>query len=163
PFFFRASISGTVFNDLDRDGRQDHGEPGLAGRTMQLIGLNDPANPVVVATTTTDSRGNYSFDVFDGLTTGNFQVAAVLPSGWRATTQNRGTVNIRGGERFRDGASGTAGGGPARAPAAPSSPPATAGTTGTTGPVSDGPAFAPPSQPVGSSSGGGSTLLAPDQ
>src|SRR5262245_42905995 len=28
-FFFRLSISGTVFNDLDRDGRRDTGEGGL--------------------------------------------------------------------------------------------------------------------------------------
>src|SRR5262249_9241117 len=30
PFFFRVSISGEVFNDFNRNGRHDSGEPGLA-------------------------------------------------------------------------------------------------------------------------------------
>src|SRR5262249_22094256 len=69
-FFFRVRISGTVFNDADRDGVQDVGEGGLAGRTLQLFNVNDPAAPVLVATTTTNSSGNYRFTVFDGLRTG---------------------------------------------------------------------------------------------
>src|SRR5262249_46168036 len=47
-FFFRASVSGTLFNDANRNGRQDTGEAGLAGRTLTLTNVNDPANPTVV-------------------------------------------------------------------------------------------------------------------
>jgi hypothetical protein len=102
PFFFRVSISGTVFNDANANGVQNTGEGGLSGRTITLINVNDPANPVVVATTTTDARGNYRFDVFDGLSTGNFQVQETVPAGWRTTTANPRTVNIPRGQTFLD-------------------------------------------------------------
>jgi peroxidase len=100
PFFFRVSVSGTVFNDLDRDGRRDSGEGGLAGRTVQLFNVNDPANPTLVATDVTDANGRYTFTVFDGLSTGNFQVVETVPAGWAATTANPRTVNIPRGETF---------------------------------------------------------------
>jgi hypothetical protein len=101
-FFFRVSISGEVFNDLDRDGRHDSGEPGLSGRTVQLINVNDPAAPELVATATTDANGHYRFDVFDGLRCGNYQVKELVPSGWALTSANPRNVNIPRGETFLD-------------------------------------------------------------
>src|SRR5262249_8537047 len=101
-FFFRVSISGTVFNDLDRDGVQDAGEGGLSGRVMQLFDVNEPDAPVLVAQTTTNANGFCRFNVFDGLRVGNFQVKELLPSGWVATTANPRNVNIPRGETFRD-------------------------------------------------------------
>jgi peroxidase len=101
-FFFRVSISGEVFNDLDRDGRHDAGEPGLSGRTIQLFNVNDPANPTLVATDTTDANGRYSFSVFDGLACGNYQVKELVPSGWALTSANPRNVNIPRGETFLD-------------------------------------------------------------
>ncbi|HSQ56281.1 MAG TPA: peroxidase family protein, partial [Gemmata sp.] len=100
-FFFRASISGTVFNDSDRDGRQDRGEGGLAGRTIQLYNVSE-GDPELVAETTTNRNCNYRFDIFDGLRTGNYQVVEVVPSGWKATTANPRTVNIPRGQTFLD-------------------------------------------------------------
>ena len=77
-----ASVSGTAFgynapgrigdkvwNDLDRDGIQDAGEPGIQGVTVQLYkdtngdGIFNPAVDQLTATTTTDSNGNYMFQV----------------------------------------------------------------------------------------------------
>jgi len=149
-FFFRVRISGTVFNDLDRDGRQDAGEGGLSGRTLTLINVNDPANPVVVATTTTNSGGNYRFDVFDGLSTGNFQVVETVPAGWRATTANPRTVNIPRGETFLDVDFGNArttstvsgAAAPSTDPTAPTAP--STGTGGVSRPQS--PPLLPPDQ-----------------
>jgi hypothetical protein len=48
-----ASISGIVFNDLDRDGARDAGEQGIAGRTVKLISNNPATAGQVVATKTT--------------------------------------------------------------------------------------------------------------
>src|SRR5262249_46701895 len=61
-FFFRVGISGTVFGDANRDGRLGRGERGLAGQTVQLL---DAGTGDVVATTTTDARGNYAFTAQD--------------------------------------------------------------------------------------------------
>jgi hypothetical protein len=86
-FFFRATASGTVFNDLNHNGRRDRGEPGLAGVTIQLL---DAADGSVVATTTTDTRGFYQLGVADGLRTGRYQVHEVLPNEWAQTTNDPG-------------------------------------------------------------------------
>src|SRR5262249_4408118 len=55
-FFFRASISGTVFNDANRNHTRDRGESGLAGVTVQLIDLSDGS---VVASAVTVAGGGY--------------------------------------------------------------------------------------------------------
>jgi hypothetical protein len=55
-----ATLSGTVFNDLNRDGIQESGEPGLAGVIMTLTGTDTLGNHVVL-TTTTDANGNFTF------------------------------------------------------------------------------------------------------
>ncbi|MCP5426278.1 MAG: carboxypeptidase regulatory-like domain-containing protein, partial [Gammaproteobacteria bacterium] len=52
-----GDVSGAVFADSDQDGVQDAGEGGLAGIT---VALRDSTG-AVVATTTTDSNGDYSF------------------------------------------------------------------------------------------------------
>ena len=51
------SLSGTVYRDDSRNGDQDGTEPGYSGVSVQL--LDKDGN--VVATTTTDSNGKYSF------------------------------------------------------------------------------------------------------
>ena len=71
-----ASIGDFVWNDLNGDGIQDGGEPGLANVTLDLI---DDANgngvidggEMVIATETTDGSGNYDFT---GLTAGDYIV-----------------------------------------------------------------------------------------
>jgi len=51
------SLSGTVYRDDSRNGDQDGTEPGYSGVTVQLL----DASGNVVATTTTDANGAYSF------------------------------------------------------------------------------------------------------
>jgi hypothetical protein len=95
-FYFKASIRGMVFLDLDNDGgHRTLGELGLPGFTVQLTDLNGN----VFATTTTDRQGNYLFNDQSGLPgTGQFTVSVVLPSGMHQTTANSGTILIsRGG------------------------------------------------------------------
>src|SRR5262249_34836807 len=140
-----ARIAGTVFTAADREGVQDPGEGGRAGRPIQLFNDNAPAAPVLVDTTTTNANGNYRFTVFDGLRTGNYQVIEVVPGGWGVTTANPRNVNIPRGETFRDvdfgnvrvaGAgllpAGTGASSPTTALLSPTSPAA----TGTSSPVS---------------------------
>ena len=52
------SLSGTVYRDDSRNGDQDGTEPGYSGVTVQLL----DASGNVVATTTTDKDGKYSFE-----------------------------------------------------------------------------------------------------
>ncbi len=73
-----GSIGDFVWNDLNGDGVQDAGEGGIGGVTVSLydaIGIN------LLATTTTDANGNYSFE---GLPYGDYTVQVTQPAG---TTQ----------------------------------------------------------------------------
>jgi hypothetical protein len=95
-FFFRVSISGTVFNDADNDGKpRTFGEAGVQGITVELL----DASGAVIATTTTDKFGHYSFTNQTGIPgTGVFSVQIVLPTGAHQTTSSPGTIAIsRGG------------------------------------------------------------------
>jgi hypothetical protein len=55
-----AALSGTVFSDLNSNGIQEGGEPGIAGVIMTLTGMDMLGNPVVL-TATTDDHGNFTF------------------------------------------------------------------------------------------------------
>src|SRR5262249_6760958 len=90
-------IRGTVFNDLDGNGVQDAGEGPLSGRLVQL---EDPGTGDVLATELTDGTGQYLFNVFDGITTGQFNVRVVPPSGWTVTMPNPVLVAITKGDDF---------------------------------------------------------------
>jgi hypothetical protein len=99
-FFFKASISGTVFDDDNANGVQDFGEPGLAGFTVSLLDNNGN----VVKMTTTDDEGNYKFTDLTGIPgTGNFSVAVVLRAGFTNTSPTSIAVALsRGGLHFDD-------------------------------------------------------------
>ncbi len=75
---FNASISGTIYNDLNGNGSLDNGEPGLAHWLVFLDlnndGKDDPGDP----STFTDSNGNYQFNK---LAPGSYRVTEVQPSG----------------------------------------------------------------------------------
>jgi uncharacterized repeat protein (TIGR01451 family) len=73
-----SSISGTVFLDQNNNGVQNGGDTGIANVAIEL--LNNAG--AVVATTTTDASGNYSFT---GLAPGNYAV--------REPSQPSGTSN----------------------------------------------------------------------
>jgi hypothetical protein len=96
-FVFRVGISGTVFGDLNRDGRLNGPEVGLAGRTVKLINADTGE---VVATKTTDAHGMFGFGIADGLGTGRFLVEQVLASGETQTTPAGRVYAIVSGDTF---------------------------------------------------------------
>ncbi len=96
-FFFRATIAGTAFVDGDRDGRLDFGERALKGATIELA---DPETGDVIATTTTDGRGRYNFDVLDGIRTGDYEVRVVPGDGDHYQPASRTVTVTRGGQFF---------------------------------------------------------------
>jgi hypothetical protein len=98
-FYFKVSITGTVVDsdDVNRF-RLPLGVPGVT------VNLND-AGGAVVASTTTDSQGRYSFTDQTGIPgTGNFTVSIVLPSGFINTSPgsiplaiSRGSLSLNAG------------------------------------------------------------------
>jgi uncharacterized repeat protein (TIGR01451 family) len=70
-----ASIGDFVWRDNNGNSVQDAGEPGVASVTVRLL---DSAN-TVIATTTTDSSGFYSFT---NLPPDDYRIEVVLPSGF---------------------------------------------------------------------------------
>ncbi len=78
-----ASLSDVVWVDLNADGLQDPGEPGVEGVTVNLY---DDAG-TLVASTTTAADGTYTFD---DLAPGDYSVEVVAPTGAIFTAQNVG-------------------------------------------------------------------------
>lgn len=74
-----GAISGVAFNDLNGNGIQDFGEPGLSGVAVQLT----TANGTVLSSTVTNGTGGY---LFPGLTAGNYRVIETTPNGFVSTT-----------------------------------------------------------------------------
>ncbi|MEF9995928.1 MAG: SdrD B-like domain-containing protein, partial [Burkholderiaceae bacterium] len=75
-----ASIAGLVFVDYNLNGRQDAGEPGLAGVTVSLSGLDDRGMALnrVVAT---DGSGRYAFANLRPAGAAGYTVAETQPVG----------------------------------------------------------------------------------
>ncbi|MBR0870796.1 carboxypeptidase regulatory-like domain-containing protein [Bradyrhizobium tropiciagri] len=73
-----ASIGDFVFDDANVNGRQDAGEAGIAGVTVNLLNTAG----TVLATTTTDGTGHY---LFSNLTPGDYKVGFVTPTGYKLT------------------------------------------------------------------------------
>ncbi|HVX14507.1 MAG TPA: SdrD B-like domain-containing protein [Pirellulales bacterium] len=83
------AITGTVFSDLNDNGKLDTGETGVAGRTVFLnndgTGKPDSSNP----STTTDANGHFSFS---GLASGTYKVAEVQPTNVNLSTNTQAIV-----------------------------------------------------------------------
>jgi len=94
-----AAITGTKYNDLDRDGVFDVGEPGLAGWTIFLDTNGNGVADAGEATATTDVNGNYSFA---GLRFGTYTVAEQREAGWLPTAPMSVTVTVAAGETLAD-------------------------------------------------------------
>lgn len=82
-----AQLGDFVWKDLDADGVQDAGEPGVGGVTVNL--LNSAGS--TIATTTTDSSGKY---LFTNLAPGDYRVGFVAPTGYAFTAQNVGSDSL---------------------------------------------------------------------
>ena len=77
-------LADFVWDDLDADGIQDGGEPGLAGVTVNLLdGTGTPLGP----TTTTAADGSY---LFANLGPGTYAVEFVAPVGWLRSPADQG-------------------------------------------------------------------------
>ncbi len=87
PVITPGTISGIVFNDQNKNDMKDASEPGLSGWTVWLHkgGSNYPYNAPIVATTTTDASGNYSFG---NLVFGNYFVEEQEQAGWTQTSSD---------------------------------------------------------------------------
>jgi len=81
-----ASIGDRVWFDSNGNGVQDSGEGGVACVTVKLYN----AQGAVVATTATDSNGNY---IFTGLQPGNYYLGFVPPAGYGFTKADIGGYN----------------------------------------------------------------------
>lgn len=77
-----ATIGDRVFHDLNANGVQDGGEPGLAGITLRLL----DASGATLATVVSDSSGAYQFT---GLIPGSYRVATDA-AGWTLSPADRG-------------------------------------------------------------------------
>jgi hypothetical protein len=88
-FGFVGSCSGAigdfVWNDLNHNGIQDAGEPGLAGVTVYL---RKPSDNSILATAFTDANGKYSFT---GLCTASYTVEVVPPTGYASSPAGQTT------------------------------------------------------------------------
>ncbi len=95
-FFFKVEVSGRVYQDLNRDGLANGSEPGLSGRTVELLDVETQA---VIASTTTDAQGRYRFDVQDGLGVGDYLVREVTPAGWVETSRPKPVMTFTRGDQ----------------------------------------------------------------
>jgi uncharacterized repeat protein (TIGR01451 family) len=85
-----ASVGGVVYDDLNGNGTQDPGEPGIGGVTVALLDSLGAA----VGTRTTAADGSYSFT---GLTPGVYSVEETDPGGYVSTTPNQVGVVLGNG------------------------------------------------------------------
>ncbi|HVM47906.1 MAG TPA: SdrD B-like domain-containing protein, partial [Candidatus Acidoferrum sp.] len=84
-----GQIGDFVWNDLNRNGCQDEGEPGIQGVQVELYaGCGVTGTPV--ASTFTDVNGYY---LFSGLCPGTYTVGFNTPAGFTRTVANVGCVN----------------------------------------------------------------------
>ena len=81
-----GEIGDYVWYDINVNGQQDAGEPGILGVT---INLRDPGTNALIATTTTDADGFYEFT---GRCAGSYKVEVVTPSGYAPTTEDAAGV-----------------------------------------------------------------------
>ena len=106
-----AAIGDRVWLDVDGDGVQDVGEPGIANVTVELrdgVCTPLPAGGANCPTTTTDTFGNY---LFGQLEPGTYTVAVIdstLPDGGAGLTASPGTsdptasITVAAGEAYLD-------------------------------------------------------------
>lgn len=73
-FYRPASIGDLVWQDINSDGIQESGEPGIAAITVNLYNCEN----TLIATTTTDSSGHY---LFNNLVPGDYYVMFDAPIG----------------------------------------------------------------------------------
>ncbi|MFM9909253.1 MAG: SdrD B-like domain-containing protein, partial [Chitinophagaceae bacterium] len=84
-----ANLGDFIWNDLDQDGIQDAGEPGLSGVIVTLYAAD---GITVLASTTSDVFGGYIFTNLTGGT--NYVVGITPPAGYTVSPQDAGANNL---------------------------------------------------------------------
>ncbi len=80
----KAIITDKVWKDNNENGKQDNSEPGIANVTVKLYDCNN----TLIATTTTDANGLYSFT---GVNPGSYYIQVTAPDGMSLTAKSQGT------------------------------------------------------------------------
>jgi peroxidase len=91
-FVMRASISGTVFVDSNRDGDLDRRERGQSGLAVELLNSDGE----VISVQTTDKSGRYQFANIEQI--GKYQVRVTQVSKYQLTTPRIVDVTIAQGD-----------------------------------------------------------------
>ncbi|MEM9920643.1 MAG: SdrD B-like domain-containing protein [Bacteroidota bacterium] len=86
-YFRLADIGNLVWEDLNRNGLREAGEPGIAGVDIQLTG-QDGTGEAVNRSGQTDGVGIY---FFDGLKPGSYKLTFNKPDGFAATLADQGS------------------------------------------------------------------------
>ena len=87
-FYKPASLGDRVWNDLNNNGLQDNGEPGINGLLVTLLDCN--GNPTGQTTSTANVGGTDGIYGFANLTPGCYRVSFSTPAGFTAVTPNAG-------------------------------------------------------------------------
>jgi protocatechuate 3,4-dioxygenase beta subunit len=100
----KGAIGDFVWNDINNNGIQDAGEPGVLGVTMQLYspgpdGVVGGGDDVLVATTTTDANGYYNFA---GLNPDKYFVVATPVAGYTVSAKDVTAGNPAGDTKDND-------------------------------------------------------------
>lgn len=104
----KATISDFVWEDMDGDGVQDAGEPGIPNVTLALWNESGGAPGSVIQTTTTDANGLYSFEVLPGTyfvqVTDELGALAglTLTSGPQSKPNPFGPITVADGDAYQD-------------------------------------------------------------
>jgi hypothetical protein len=92
-----GTISGLKFLDVNGNGAQDSGEPGLAGVTVFLDANNNGMLDPGEVSTVTASDGSFSFS---NVVAGTYHVREVIPPGSIQTAQINADVNLASAQNF---------------------------------------------------------------
>ncbi len=95
-----ASLSGLVYEDMDGQGSQNNGEPGVQGIFLTLTGVDSQGNAIPSQTTTTAHDGSFSFA---GLQAGTYTITESQPRNLADGSSVAGTL---GGTTAADSISG---------------------------------------------------------
>ena len=79
-----AMLGDTVWEDLNRNGQQDDGEPGIGGVSVVLLNADGSPSGQQM---TTDVTGRYKFTV---AAPGSYRIQVIAPAGYTATQPNQG-------------------------------------------------------------------------